>query len=257
VDNRFVVSFALSFICIDKAPQDVQSFWLSLLGGFFFEHMKRVIFYVDGFNFYYGLKEMTKHSPDWRKFYWIDIVKLFSTFLEEDEELVAVNYFTARPKNKGKMERQNNLMACNKAINGDKLKLFYGKYQDKSMVCRADDGCGKSFMHWEEKQTDVNLAIKIVEDCHNEICDKIVLVSGDSDFLPPMKLVKNIYSNIELMVLFPPHKYTNSLASLGIPAIDLSKYKPRWNKALLEDVVDLTKPDGSPKTFRKPTEWMR
>ena len=58
---------------------------------------KRVSFYVDGFNFYYGLKAMTKSKPDWRKFYWINLVKLFEEFLNEDEELVCVNYFTARP----------------------------------------------------------------------------------------------------------------------------------------------------------------
>ncbi len=213
--------------------------------------MKRVVFYVDGFNFYYGLKEMTKHKADWRKFYWIDLVQLFKQFLNEGEELVVVNYFTARPKNHGKQVRQNNLMSCNKGINGDLLKIHYGKYQDKSMVCRADDGCGKSFMHWEEKQTDVSLAIKIIEDCHNKSVDRIVLVSADSDFLPPLKLVKSIYSEVEIMVLFPPTKFTNSIIELGITVLDMGKYKPKWNRSILPDIVDI----GNGKTYRKPIEW--
>ncbi|PZV77541.1 uncharacterized LabA/DUF88 family protein [Algoriphagus aquaeductus] len=213
---------------------------------------KRVSFYVDGFNFYYGLKAMTKSKPDWRKFYWINLVKLFEEFLNEDEELVCVNYFTARPKNKGKQIRQNILMNCNKALNGEKLKLHYGKYQDKEMICRADGGCGRVFMHWEEKQTDVNLAIKIVEDCHNGVSDKIVLVSGDSDFLPPIKLVEQFYKNIELMILFPPTKFTSSLANRSFPALDLASYKPKWNKAILPDQVTI---EGSGKVYRKPIEW--
>lgn len=212
--------------------------------------MKRVVFYVDGFNFYYGIKNMSKHKPDWRKFYWLDLVQFFSEFLKEDEELVTVNYFTARPKNKGKMVRQNMLMNCNKAVNGNKLKIHYGKYQDKTMTCRASEGCGKEYMHWEEKQTDVNLAIKIVEDCHNEICDKIVLVSGDSDFLPPLKLVKKYYNNIETLVLFPPTKYTHSIVQLGQPCLSLEQHKPKWNKARMEEVVEI-----NGKEYRKPTEW--
>lgn len=212
---------------------------------------KRVVFYVDGFNFYFGIKEMSKHQPDWRKFYWIDIVKFFSRFLADDEELIVVNYFTARPKNKGKRIRQDMLMNCNKAINGDKLKLHYGKYQDKSMTCRADNGCGKEYMHWEEKQTDVSLAIKIIEDCHNNVCDKVVLVSGDSDFLPPLKLVKNYYHQVELSVFFPPFKYTSSIVNLGVNILCLDRNKSRWNSALLPDVVELV----NDKKYRKPTEW--
>ena len=214
--------------------------------------MKKVIFYVDGFNFYYGIKDISKHKPDWRKFYWLDLVKFFSQFLLDDEELVEVNYFTARPKNSGKTIRQNMLMSCNKAINGDKLKIHYGKYQDKSMTCRASDGCGKEYMHWEEKQTDVNLAIKIVEDCHNNRCDKVVLVSGDSDFLPPLKLVKNYYTSIDLLTLFPPAKYTNSIVQLGKPWISLENHKPKWNKAILPNEVVI-----GGKTYMRPKEWLK
>lgn len=219
--------------------------------GFFLYMEKRVNFYVDGFNFYFGLKEMVKHKSDWRKFYWIDFVQLFSQFLEDDEVLGTVNYFTARPKNTGKVARQNILMGCNKAVNGDKIKFHYGKYQDKSIKCRATDGCGREFMHWEEKQTDVNLAIKIVEDCHNNACDKIVLVSGDSDFLPPLKLVKDFYSDKDLMVLFPPFKFTNSIYQLNIPCLSMEKYKPRWNKSRMDEVVTVNGKD-----HRIPTEWI-
>ena len=47
---------------------------------------QRVIVYVDGFNFYYGLKS----SARWKKYYWLDIVKLFESFMRPNQELVAV-----------------------------------------------------------------------------------------------------------------------------------------------------------------------
>lgn len=209
---------------------------------------KVVNFYVDGFNFYYGLKDMTKMKPDWRKFYWIDLVKLFEQYLLDDEVIGVVHYFTARPKNTGKTARQNIFMNCNKAINGDRLKIHYGKYQDKSITCRGT--CKQQFMHWEEKQTDVNLAIKMVEECHYKNCEKIILVSGDSDFLPPLNLILNYYKEKEISVLFPPCKYTQSIENLKIPTISMGIHKPRWNRAKLDPVVNVNN-----KTYRIPTEW--
>ena len=53
--------------------------------------MQRVIVYIDGFNFYFGLK----HNAKWKKYYWLDIVKLFESFMRPNQELVAVKYFSA------------------------------------------------------------------------------------------------------------------------------------------------------------------
>ena len=35
---------------------------------------KRVTFYFDGFNFYFALKRKKKISPEWKDFYWLDLV---------------------------------------------------------------------------------------------------------------------------------------------------------------------------------------
>ena len=36
------------------------------------EQKQRVIVYIDGFNFYFGLKSNAK----WKKYYWLDIVTI-------------------------------------------------------------------------------------------------------------------------------------------------------------------------------------
>ena len=38
------------------------------------ETKKQVIVYVDGYNFYYGLRN---GGPKWKRLYWLDIVKFF------------------------------------------------------------------------------------------------------------------------------------------------------------------------------------
>lgn len=67
------------------------------------EEKQRVIVYIDGFNFYYGLKSTTR----WWKYYWLDIVKLFESFMRPNQELIAVKYFSARPDDIEQSRRQN------------------------------------------------------------------------------------------------------------------------------------------------------
>ena len=55
---------------------------------------KRVIVYVDGYNFYYGLRN---GGAKWKRVYWLDIVKFFERMMLKDQELVEVNYYSARP----------------------------------------------------------------------------------------------------------------------------------------------------------------
>ena len=42
---------------------------------------QKVIVYIDGFNFYYGLKK----NPRWRRYYWLDVVKFFETFMRPSQ----------------------------------------------------------------------------------------------------------------------------------------------------------------------------
>ena len=78
--------------------------------------MARVTVYVDGFNFYYGLRTQKRLDNKWLKSYWIDLVKLFEQFLGEDQTLEKVVYFTASPLNKDKSVRQSAFLNANKLI---------------------------------------------------------------------------------------------------------------------------------------------
>lgn len=71
---------------------------------------QKVIVYVDGFNFYYGLKQSLK----WKKYYWLDVVKLFETFMRPNQELIAVKYFSARPNDIEQSRRQNAFFQANR-----------------------------------------------------------------------------------------------------------------------------------------------
>lgn len=121
---------------------------------------KRVTFYVDGFNFYFGLKRTKKADPLWGRFYWIDMVKLLGSFLGEGQELAKVIYFTASPLSSDKNSRQSAFLNANKLINGDKFEIVRGKYLEKHIICPF---CKGDIIRPEEKKTDVKYPEKHIK----------------------------------------------------------------------------------------------
>ena len=114
--------------------------------------MQNIIFYVDGFNLYYGLK-----SKNWKKYYWLDIVKFCNNLLKKDQNLIEVNYFSALPFDKGKQDRFDLFLSANKL--NPKFILHLGRYLPKSLICR---NCNTLITTFEEKETDTNIAVQMI-----------------------------------------------------------------------------------------------
>ena len=191
---------------------------------------QRVIVYVDGFNFYYGIQA----AYPWKRYYWIDMVKLFEQFLLPHQELVAVKYFSARPlDNPDKEKRQNAFFQAN--LENPKFKLILGKYLKKSIQCF---NCNNLIRTYEEKQSDVNLATQIVADAYKNNCDIAILVSADSDMIPAVQLAKEAGKTV--LIYFPPHHNSISLKNMagGKPTY-MDRYESRFKKALLPDQIKL------------------
>lgn len=170
---------------------------------------ERVTFYVDGFNFYYGLRTEKHVNLRWKEAYWIDMVKLFELFLSDHQELTKVIYFTASPLNPDKSRRQSAFLNANKAINGDRFEIVRGKYLTKQILCPH---CHYAISRPEEKKTDVNISIRMVGDCVQNLTDIIVLVSGDSDLLPPIEFIQKHYPDKKVKAFFPPSIYSRDIA---------------------------------------------
>ena len=200
-----------------------------------------VIFYIDGFNFYYGLRN---GGDKWKRFYWIDLVKLCQAFIYPDEEIICVKYYTARPRSIGKRERQNTLMKVNKGINQDMFKIHYGKYTEKEVECLAT--CGETFKTWEEKQTDVHIAVDILEDYMLHKCGKTILISADSDLLPPirsiLRLNESMKTDHKVEIIFPPNQFSSAIQNSPFSVKQMKNYKSRFNRSLLP--YDVKTPTG-------------
>jgi hypothetical protein len=82
----------------------------------------------------------------------------------------------------------------------------------------------------------------------------LVLVSGDSDLVPPLELICTDYPEKKIRIYFPPRRFSNDLNNIlkrkRKKAVELEKNKPKFIKATMPDTV--TK-DGI--TYTIPPEW--
>ena len=188
------------------------------------ENKQKVIAYIDGFNFYYGLKQ-----HPWKKYYWLDIVKLMESFLRPNQELIAVKYFSARPTDVGKRKRQDAFFQANKE--NPKFKLILGKYLKKEIECFK---CHNIIQTYEEKESDVRFATQIVADAYQHNCDLAIIVSANSDMIPAVELAKE--AKINVFIYFPPHQFSSNLATMGsgIP-LQMRRYESKFKNALFPD----------------------
>ena len=191
---------------------------------------QRVIVYVDGFNFYYGLKNDSR----WKRYYWLDIVGLFEKFMRRDQELVSVKYFSARPEDADQNARQYALFQANKE--NPKFNLILGKYLRKNITCF---NCGNVIHTHEEKETDARIVTQIVADAYEKNCDVAIVVSADSDMIPAVELAKAAGQRV--YIYFPPNHYSSNLAAManGKPVL-MVKYESRFRQSVLPDIVHLT-----------------
>ena len=212
---------------------------------------ERVTFYVDGFNFYYGLRAKKRMDKNWQCAYWIDVTKLFSQFLSPNQTLEKVIYFTASPLNQEKSNRQGAFLNANKLLNDSKFEIVRGKYLKKIIEC---PNCKFAIPRPEEKKTDVNLAIRMIGDCIENNTDVIVLVSGDSDLLPPLEFILQKYPQKKIRVYFPPTIFSldlkNNIKQRNGKIVFLENNFNKFTNSIMPDVVSK---DG--KTYTIPSKW--
>ena len=211
-----------------------------------------MIVYIDGFNLYFGLRD-----SGLRRCYWLDLRQLAVNLLLPGQQLVFTKYFTARisggmaddaPARRtaldAKRKRQSNYLEALATL--PDFRVYQGHYLGKPVSCRS---CGSSWRTHEEKMTDVQIATELLLDAFNDRFDTALIVSADSDLLPPIRAVKAQFRGKRIVVGFPPGRNSVQLKKAAHASFMVST-------RVLEASVfpdQVTKPDGF--ILRRPTQW--
>lgn len=200
----------------------------------------RVIVYIDGFNLYFGMLEAGFVNCK-----WLNIEKLVQGYLTTNQQLVAIKFFTSRiSHNPQKQKRQTTYL---EALETTSVKIIYGLYKAKNIDC---DNCGHNWYVSNEKMTDVNIATHLIIDAFQNKYDTAILISGDSDLVPPIKAVHENFPKKAVSVFFPPSRHNNTVAGVAKGSQIIGRKK--LVDAQFEN--EITKTDDF--ILLKPKEWM-
>jgi uncharacterized LabA/DUF88 family protein len=200
---------------------------------------ERVIVYVDGFNLYFGMLDA---GFDYCK--WLNIKLLVENLLNNNQLLIEIKYFTSRVSNNPeKQKRQNTYLEALESVG---VNMYYGNYQSDKIECKR---CSNVWPTYNEKMTDVNIATQILIDAFQDRYDMAMLISGDSDLVPPIRSVHEIFKNKRVFVAFPPKRHNQSVALMAKGSLTIGR------KKLVDSQFDIevTKRDGY--RLKKPNDW--
>lgn len=167
--------------------------------------MARVAFLIDGFNLYHALNysPVRNRSTDpyrYRKYKWLNLRRLAETYtaITPGDSVESIYYFTALAHwNAGKVSRHQ--LYINALIN-EGVKVVLGEFKSRTKHCSS---CNHDFLTHEEKQTDVNLAVTLFQLAVEDQYDKVIIISGDTDILPAVRLVQAKFPHKKVGVVIP------------------------------------------------------
>lgn len=209
----------------------------------------RTTVYIDGFNLYYGVLKGSQYR-------WLDLKLLFQKILQPHHSINKIKYFTARvsgsvadPNAPGRQDVY--LRALQKHI--PEIEIIYGHFlSHEASALLANPGLNNPqfvrVIKTEEKGSDVNLAVQLVNDAWLDNYECAVIVSNDSDLAEAMKLVKKHHKQKKLGLLTPSNKRR--------PSRQLMQYADFKSRIRNSVLAQSQLPSPIPGTkLKKPNSW--
>jgi len=189
----------------------------------------RTCFIVDGFNLYHSLVNLCDFFGTNRKrpVKWLDLKKLCNSQislagrqsgLPGRAALQAIYYFSASPTHRSQdhVNRHTLYIECLKSTG---VVVQLGRFKKKDVYCRK---CKREFVAHEEKESDVAIAGKLFELCYSNECETIVMITGDTDLVPAVKLCKQLFPSKRIIIGFPFQRKNKELANIAHGSFVLS-----------------------------------
>lgn len=211
---------------------------------------RRTSFFIDGFNLYHSLRAAEKELPD-RQLKWLNIPVLCKSYLQmigNGAQLEQVHYFSAyadhlQNASCDKPQRHRKFV---RALTASGVETHIGKFRRKKVWSHQTNSWVEAY---EEKETDVAIACKVLSLAQQNALDVAVLITGDSDFSPLARTFKQDFPRKEIRFAFPFARASKELKQICPESFTISK--EAYAKHQLPDQVKL--PSG--KYVSKPDAW--
>lgn len=204
---------------------------------------------VDGYNLYHGIDKLCHDSPNSDYLKWVSLEKIINQFMRpETHEITEIIYFTAYAFWKPEALIRHRLYI--RALEYENVQIVFGQFKKKRKRCLK---CGKWYLDREEKETDVNIAIRIIQLAYEKSYDDLLLITGDTDIVPAIKNAKQIYNEGRIRVIAPPERDNYELIQCADKFSQIKRI--HLEEALLPEVITPLKGKDikRPKKYDPPT----
>lgn len=160
----------------------------------------RVACYIDGFNLYHSIDDL--NLPHLK---WLDLWSLAQSLCRPGETLAKVAYFSAyatwRPD---AYARHRQYVAALKHRN---VECHMARFSAQTASCLK---CRTTWTRHEEKETDVHFSLTLLEDAIDNVFDRAIIVSADSDHVPAVRRVRARLPAKQMFAATPPGRHNKA-----------------------------------------------
>jgi uncharacterized LabA/DUF88 family protein len=220
-------------------------------GGIFFEvEVNRTTFLVDGFNLYHSLRT-AQDELGGMSTKWLNLRSLLSSYLPiigKEAVIEDIYYFSAfaghmDARRPGVTDRHRLYLAC---LASTGVIPIMGRFKSKTVWCY---NCKESTPHYEEKETDVAISVKLIELLHRDRADTVMLVTGDTDVGPAVRTAMDLFPTKQIGFAFPYRRINRELERL----VSMHFYIRKTRYAAHQFADPCTLPNG--RVVSKPAGW--
>ena len=160
---------------------------------------QRVTSFIDGLNLYHAIASL--HRPELK---WTDLRALSKVFLKShSEELSHVYYFSAQAEHVAE-QTQKNQKAYIQALKLRGITPVLGYFKKRHRCCPS---CDHRWFGHEEKETDVNIALFLLDLAYQDAFDRALVISNDSDLAPAIQMVRKRFPKKRITTIAPLRYY--------------------------------------------------
>lgn len=124
--------------------------------------------------------------------------------MKPDQSLVQTKYFTSRTgRLEGKSKRQNTYIEAIQTL--PDVEVIFGHYLSSQRACNR---CNVPCEFNQEKMTDVNIAVQLLQDAITDSFDTALIISADSDLIAPIAAVRKLFPHKRIVVARPPGRFS-------------------------------------------------
>ncbi len=145
---------------------------------------------IDGYNNYHAIDDLRLNHLK-----WLNYRAFFECFLKGKQVITSVLYFTTIATWRDAASIRNHETYI-RALETVGVKTIRGRFNKERR---------------KEKETDVNIAVHIVKCAMQGCYDDVMLLSGDADFLPALRIVRRLPVPKQVYLILPIGRSTTRL----------------------------------------------